>query len=293
MSESPVPANTPNQSPTTSELNSFGRDVRRDMIGLAESRTRRTLLCYVSLSEQISREDIVYMRELLQPLPLGTSVDLLLNSPGGDVDTAEKIVQMVLQVTCPSNEPSGEFRLIVPDLAKSAATLVALGANSVVMGDTSELGPIDPQVVLPDHRGIRLWYAVCDYIEAYEDATENYRTNPTDPVFKAMLDKFDPVLVRTLERANERVRTCAENLLKPHGGNFTLAPSRLMDRDTYPSHGQMIGWETARDHVGLEIEFLARDNDLWQLYWRLYCYLRIAVEGRRKVFESSTVSLIV
>ena len=139
MSESPVPANTPNQSPPTSELNSFGRDARRDMIGLAELRTKRTLLCYVSLGEQISREDIVYMRELLQPLPLGTSVDLLLNSPGGDVDTAEKLVQMILQVTCPPSEPSGEFRLIVPDLAKSAATLVALGANSVVMGGSWDL----------------------------------------------------------------------------------------------------------------------------------------------------------
>lgn len=293
MSEPSISSGTPSQTPPTSEWTSFGRDARRDMINLAQNRTERTLLCYVSLNQLISREDIVYIRELLQPLPLGTSIDLLLNSPGGDVDTAEKLVQIVLQVTSPPGAPSGDFRLIVPDRAKSAATLIALGANSVVMGDTSELGPIDPQVILPDHRGVRLWYSVCDYLEAYEDATANYRTNPQDPVFRVTLDKFDPVLVRSLERSNDRVRTCAENLLKLHGGNFTLAPSRLMDRDTYPSHGQMIGWETARDHVGLEIEFLARDNDLWQLYWRLYSYLRSAVEGRRKIFESSAVSIVV
>ena len=261
------------------------------MIHLAELRTERTLLCYVSLNEQISREDIVYMRELLQPLPLGKPIDLLLNSPGGDVDTAERLVAMLLEVTS-QGEPPGEFRLIVPDHAKSAATLIALGANSVVMGDTSELGPIDPQVVLPDHRGIHLWYAVCDYIEAYEDATEDYRSNPKDPAFKAILDKFDPVLVRNLKRANDRVRTCAENLLKRHGGNYTLVPSELMDRSKYPSHGQMIGCEAARE-AGLKVEALARHDDLWQLYWRLYCHLRRAVEGRRKIFESTTVSLIV
>ena len=293
-SSSSVSTKPTNQNPPPiTEWSSFGRDRRQEIINRIECHTKRTLLCYVALDAQISREDVVYFRELLHTLSLGTPVDLLLNSPGGDIDTAEKLVQMILQVTSPRNMPSTEFRLVVPDRAKSAATLIALGANIVVMGNTSELGPIDPQVILPDQRGIRNWYAVCDYIEAYEEAKDNYRTNPRDPVFRIVMEKFDPVLVKSLERANERVRTCAENLLKLHGGNFTLAPSQLMDRDTYPSHGQLIGWETARDHVGLDVSFMDRDDDLWQLYWRLYCYLRSAVEGRRKIFESSRVSILV
>ena len=35
---------------------------------------------------------------------------------------------------------------MVPNMAKSAGTLIALGADRIVMGYCSELGPIDPQI---------------------------------------------------------------------------------------------------------------------------------------------------
>ena len=66
-------------------------------------------------------------------------LDLLLQSPGGDIDKAENIVYM-----CRNRFSS--FRVIVPESAKSAATLIALAADSIIMGYTSELGPIDPQI---------------------------------------------------------------------------------------------------------------------------------------------------
>jgi ClpP class serine protease len=40
-----------------------------------------------------------------------------------------------------------KLRVIVPNIAKSAATLFALGADEILMGYLSELGPIDPQVL--------------------------------------------------------------------------------------------------------------------------------------------------
>ena len=41
---------------------------------------------------------------------------------------------------------TGTLRVIVPDYAKSDSTLLALTADTVVMSDSSELGPIDPQI---------------------------------------------------------------------------------------------------------------------------------------------------
>lgn len=41
--------------------------------------------------------------------------------------------------------------VIVPDQAKSAATLLALGAHQILMGPTSDLGPVDPQFQLGEN----------------------------------------------------------------------------------------------------------------------------------------------
>ncbi|WP_419949131.1 SDH family Clp fold serine proteinase [Candidatus Palauibacter sp.] len=49
-----------------------------------------------------------------------------------------------------------ELTVIVPDQAKSAGTLFVLGAHHIVMGPTSDLGPVDPQFRDPQnpHRPI-------------------------------------------------------------------------------------------------------------------------------------------
>ena len=54
---------------------------------------------------------------------------------GGKADSAEKLVRMVR-----SKVGAAALRIIVPDFAKSAGTLMVLGADSVVMSDMSELG---------------------------------------------------------------------------------------------------------------------------------------------------------
>jgi len=40
------------------------------------------------------------------------------------------------------------FNVIVPNFANSAATMLAIGADKIIMGTNSELGPIDPQIAV-------------------------------------------------------------------------------------------------------------------------------------------------
>ena len=275
--------------PLTDSLSGWGRDKRKAIVEQIEGRTGRQLLCYIANEAPINAEDVLFFQELLYPLEPNARVDLLLHSNGGDVATAEKLVHMIWDVTW----PSGEFRVIVPDRAKSAATLLALGANVIIMSSASELGPIDPQVELNDTNSSRVQHSVFDYLDAFQAAQRAYQENPNDPAAKSMFDRFDPVRLMQFEQLKNYVRQCAENLLKRHGGNFTLAPSKLMNTTVFPSHGQMIGWETARGEIGLDVEFVESRDETWRSYWRLYCYQRLAGEGKRKVFESRDVSLIV
>lgn len=63
---------------------------------------------------------------------------LIINNKGGRVEPA-----YLISKTCKENSP--QFNVAIPRRAKSAATLIALGANEIHMGSMSELGPIDPQ----------------------------------------------------------------------------------------------------------------------------------------------------
>lgn len=63
---------------------------------------------------------------------------LMLSTPGGDGETAVRLVRSA-QRRC------RELTVIVPDQAESAGTILALGAHHILLGPTSDLGPIDPQ----------------------------------------------------------------------------------------------------------------------------------------------------
>lgn len=261
---------------------------RQALIREIEKDRPATLLCYVGhLQAQVDRSDILGFVDLLHNVPQGQPIDLLLHTPGGDVDAAEKLIGMVRKKV----GDDGELRVIVPDFAKSAGTLMALGANTIVMSDCSELGPIDPQVVLPDANGHGTVHSVLNYLRAFEEAKDNLTRSPTDAVAQLTFERFDPITVKKFEAIQRRTRMFAENLLKPRGTLYTAIVTRLMDIDRLPSHGQMITWEMA-DEMGLSVEYRPMTDPLWRKYWTLYCHLRLAIpESGQRIFESNYVSL--
>lgn len=250
---------------------------------------KSTLICYVAnLQAQVNRDDVVGFVDLLHNIPANTPIDLLLHTPGGDVDAAEKMIKLV-------RKRVGDdecLRVIIPDFAKSAGTMMALGANHIVMSDSSELGPIDPQVSLQDTSGQTINHSVLNYLRAFVEARGELKDRPDDPVAQQTFGRFDPVLVKKFEAIQRRTKTFAEDLLKPRGTTYTAIVSELMNVDALPSHGQMIGWEKAQA-MGLTIEYMDASDPLWRQYWLLYCHLRLALsENDQRIFESSYVSLV-
>lgn len=167
---------------------------------------------------------------------------------------------------------------------------MALGANEIVMSDTSELGTIDPQLVLKDGKGNNMVHSVLSYLDAFAIIAAELRKAPDDPVFKVQIASFDPTVLQTFEAVRLRARTLAENLLKRVGLNYTAVAAALMDTDRFPSHNQMIGYETAKE-IGLNIAYMPSEDAVWQKYWELYCHLRLAVNGKQKLFELARASL--
>ena len=275
------------------DVASLSRWRRKRLIRSIEERTGTVLLCQVSNGPPIVPEDAFHFHRLLEGVEPGCSIGLLLNSPGGDMDAAEKLIHILGQTISPaSGHRSGHLEVIVPEAAKSAATLMALGANRILMSDFSELGPIDPQWPVVEQGGLA-WYSAFDYIGAYEAVARLVRDDPDNPAFRAAFARINLVQVEAMRQATRRTRQIAERFLTRLGINATRAPDALLDRQRFPSHGQMIGWRDARD-IGLDqVEYMDPRTPLWRMYGRLYRELRTAAGGTNTVFESRQVSLIV
>lgn len=265
---------------------------RQAVVRAIEERTGRTLLCYVAGSgAPISREDAIGFVDLLHNVHGPAPLDLLLHTGGGDIDAAEKLITMMRAKA--GNEL---LRIIVPDSAKSAGTLMVLGADRVVMSDVSELGPIDPQVVLSDANGNRIWHSVQNYLDAFETFSNSLKAKPDDVAAQIMLKKLDPATVMLFKAVKDRARGFAEKQLKQgmfrEGGNWSATVNELLDTKRWQSHGQMISWQDATDaKIGLKVDYLPPNGTEWEEYWQLYCMQRLSINDHQKLFESDYVSL--
>jgi len=285
-----VPAPAPTKTPMYQAFQA-ARYQRQELIKQIQERTRRRLICYVAgIRTLIDRDDTLGFMDLLHNVVAGHNIDLLLHTGGGDIDAAEKLISMVH-----NRVGDAELRVIVPDFAKSAGTLMAIGADKILMSDTSELGPIDPQIVLRDDHGNYITHSVQSYLDAYYSHCEALRNDPSDAVARVMLGNLNPATVKLFEAWRDRAKKFAEEQLRlgmfrRSSGLFTKIAAELTDTKTWLSHGQPIGWQTA-SNMGLIIEFVDPASEEWQSYWQLYCLQRLAVGDRQKLFESDYASL--
>ncbi|KKQ11578.1 MAG: Periplasmic serine protease (ClpP class) [Candidatus Moranbacteria bacterium GW2011_GWE1_36_7] len=116
---------------------------------------RRTLTYFASTQDTsaafINDNDSMQIEDLLRLPNQYNGLDLILNSGGGYAISAERIINVCR--TYVNKNKIKEFRVIIPRIAKSAATMVSLGADKIILCNNAELGPIDPQMILIDANG--------------------------------------------------------------------------------------------------------------------------------------------
>ena len=276
------------------EASNAARYQRQAIIRQIQERTSYRLICYVSGGQaSVARDDVMPFMDLLHNVPADKCLELMLHTPGGDIDVAEKLISMVR-----NKAGSAQLRIIVPDSAKSAGTLMVLGADCVVMSDSSELGPIDPQIEFPGVEGQRLQVPAQTYIDAYEEFSQQINQSSENVSARIMLGKLDPVILEFCRATKERARSLAEGQLKRgmfrDGGNWTQAVSELLDTKRWQSHSQAISWDDAKDkRIGLHVKYLDPQSESWQMYWQLYCLQRLTIGDRQKLYESDFASLVI
>lgn len=94
----------------------------------------------------------------------GRDVALILDSTGGNAEAAYRIARLF-------QRKAKSFAVVVPRFAKSAATLLSLGAETIILGEDAELGPLDVQIWDHDHEERRV--SALDTVQAVEQLEDS------------------------------------------------------------------------------------------------------------------------
>jgi ClpP class serine protease len=240
-------------------------------------------------------QDIPSFEDLLRSTAGAEEGYLMINSPGGDANAAEKILTMCRQ------RFTKTFNVIVPDYAKSAATMITLGSDKILMGYLAELGPIDPQLRTAPIPGPGI--PARSFIDGLEMIRDRV-VNKGDPVqlYFPMLSQIRPEVIASCQSAIDRSREFAEKWLKQYMLKGDPAQAEevaklLSEGKIYKSHGKVIDFKEAHDVLKLNVKRIDPDSKLWSDIWELYCrsiafLQQRQAQGAAKLFESDSVSLM-
>lgn len=137
--------------------------------------TNRNVIAYYSgwlkpgktQNVDIIDSDITGFMNAIKGLDASRGLDLVLHTPGGNPTATEGIVKYL------HSKFGDDIRVIVPQMAMSAGTMLACASREIIMGKHSCLGPIDPQ-----YGGVPAYNIVTEFQEAKADLDHNANAKP-------------------------------------------------------------------------------------------------------------------
>src|ERR1700730_1527296 len=226
-----------------------------------------------SRSDEMDRISDLLVEELIDSkdqLETGKKIHLILHTLGGDPHAGYKLAIFLQKRT------SG-FEVVIPVHAKSAGTLITLGATKIIMGDMAELGPLDMQVLDTESD---LWDSALNetktlqtlsrealllYAEKMEVLQKLYKwkefatkskiaTEFVNEMIKPLVDKINAVHYTKMARIMEIMKKYGRQLMK-RAGYTGKALQSVVDSlgDDYPDHSYVIDSREAKD-LGLRVE---------------------------------------
>lgn len=173
--------------------------VRREYLKqLSEYTGRNTILYYSAWLQKalmangtfdfgINDNDKTGFMTCVYKLDRSKGLDLILHTPGGDISATESLVVYLKSIF------GKNIRVIIPQMAMSAGTMISCSAKEIIMGKHSNLGPIDPQYGMYRAHGI---------IEEFETIKQEHKNNPLGTqVWGPILSKYTPTLIGECQKA--------------------------------------------------------------------------------------------
>lgn len=224
----------------------------------------------------IDAEDINGLMSVVYGMDCARPLTLLLHTPGGSPNAAETLHSYV-------RSKFTAVEVVVPVYAFSAGTMLALGADKIVMGRQSQLGPIDPQMFIP---GTGRYLSAQAIVDQFDQAKEEIgQDTKLAHAWLPILQSIGPGLLvearNALAYGEEMVcRALRTYMLRgqPHAGRQASRIARHFNKArVHRSHGRRIDRDEARTHH-VKVEDLEASQDLQDAVLTAYHLMTIAFE---------------
>ncbi len=226
---------------------------------------------------EITRKEAMEIHELLLDKKTD-ELDVILQTFGGDIDAAFFITKLLRQHAIKVN-------ILVPAYAKSAGTLICLGADKLVMNELSELGPLDSQVQEKQEGDADHYKSALEEFKALEQVQRHalesvdttiriFATRSSLKLSEAMrlaIDfvsktvgqmymQIDPKTIGKFARALEVGEAYGKRVLVEYRHINENAAAEIVSRLVYgyPSHGFIIDLEELKK-IGIDAELMDKN----------------------------------
>jgi hypothetical protein len=262
------------------------RAARLPLLNAIAAERGRPLIAFVTSNRgaivtQVAPDSIRILREHLATIGKQSGVDLLLVTRGGHTLTPLRLISLF-------REFAPSIGVLIPYMAHSAGTLIALGADEIVMGAMGELSPVDPSVSnkfnpiedaddtstgqLPKPRP-RIPISVEDVTSYLNLAKEKAGLDPSGmaTAFAALTAHVHPVALGNILRQHTLIRHMARRLLvthmKPDTDKATIDGIVKALTEKLSAHDYLIAREEAAS-MGLKVKKPSDqlETALWNMY---------------------------
>lgn len=285
----------------------MGREERVQLLDELQDHRGSRVITYVTGDRNpfpagIAEDAVLPLYRHLLELPEEDSarrtLDLLIYSRGGNVSVPWRIVSML-------REFAGRFNVLIPFRAHSAATMIAIGADDIVMGRKGELGPIDPSLNrrgVPEGTGAPQQISVEDvtsYISFMRNRAGLNDQSAVAQVVSQLANHLEPLTIGQVNRLYSHIRLVARKLLSSREEKLDESKAAaVIDALTEKlySHGHALG-RTEAHELGLPV--VNADDTTERLIWDLYedyaaeLELEFPVDPEQRLTEAGSDELTV
>lgn len=237
--------------------------VRRKYLKILSNYTGRNTIAYYSAfltnhgnGVDINDSDMTGFMNALKGMDCSRGLDLILHTPGGSPAAAEAIVSYL------RGKFNNDIRVIVPQIAMSAGTMIACAAREIIMGKQSSLGPIDPQF-----NGIPAY----NIKQEFEEAKKDLAVNPQNVQYWSIkLGQYPAAFMKTAIDAINLSSALVEDWLGSCMYNKDVPEdkaiideivNKLNEHDRSKIHGRHFDMDFCQ-RIGLKVVPMESDNKL-------------------------------
>ena len=277
--------------PDNNEISALEAAINEEVNRLADTFAEPTV-CYPLLSsnERIAAATVDRVFDDLQEIAEldkdENRLAVIVDSPGGDIDAAYNLACLFRRY--------GKRRLtfIVPRRAKSAATLLVCGGDSIMMTPVAELGPLDPQITEMNPLERRLENLSPLYIESTLELIRSEYEIGSVELAEGLLRRLQfPITLGGFIKSLEHGMQYAEKLLSSRMLKYDPKAAEEISRrlvEGYSAHSFCINIDEVRE-LGLTLEDMSSDQ--LEIVWKIHNMERLRLdltsEERRRDAEEN------